>query len=235
MNSSGRTVVVTGAGRGIGRAASLRFARRGDRVVLAARSADQLAETARAIGDESRCLTVAADVSVEADTARIMSEAVRRFGRIDVLVNNAGMAPLAPIERMDTATFDRMIAVNVRGLFLCCRAAWPHLRAAGGGVIVNISSRAASDPFPGFAAYGGSKAFVETFTRALGAEGAAEGIRVFGVAPGAVATRMLLDLFPDFPRDKSLDPDEVSGLIEGLCDERFHACSGQTLGIARPE
>jgi NAD(P)-dependent dehydrogenase (short-subunit alcohol dehydrogenase family) len=230
----GKTVLITGAGRGIGRATALRFARGGAQTVLVGRTAEALEETARQItaaGGAAFC--VPADVSREADVQRAVRETLRRFGRIDVLVNNAGVAPLSPLAQMTTASFDELLAVNVRGVFLMCREVWPAMASAGGGVIINVSSRAARDPFPGFAAYGGTKAFVETFTTALAAEGAARGIRAFGVAPGAVATRMLLDLFPNYPRDKLLDPDEVAGLIEWLCDPRCAASSGQTLGLAR--
>lgn len=230
---STRTILITGAGRGIGRAAAIRFASGGGRVVLVARTESELLSTAAAIHRPDDTLCVAADVSREEDAARIIAQAIDRFGRIDVLVNNAAVAPMSPIQRFPTADFDRMVAVNIRGVFLMCRGAWAAL-AERGGVIVNLSSRGATDPFPGFSAYGGSKAFVETFTRALAAEGASRGIRVYAVAPGAVATTMLHSLFPKFPANKSLDPDEVAELIERLCGDAPAVDSGATVPIERP-
>lgn len=227
-----RTILITGAGRGIGQAAAIRFARGGGRMVLVARTESELLATAAAINRPDDTLCIPADVSNEDDAARIMSLAIERFGRIDVLVNNAAVAPMSPIERFSTADFDRMVAVNIRGVFLMCRGAWAALSERG-GVIVNLSSRGATDPFPGFSAYGGSKAFVETFTRALAAEGASRGIRVYAVAPGAVATTMLHSLFPKFPANKSLDPDEVAELIERLCGDAPPVDSGATVPIER--
>jgi len=234
MAATKQTVLITGAGRGIGRASALRFAARGFSVVLTSRTTAELAETAQLLGGKAdNCLAVTADVSAESDVQRLIASAKDRFGRIDILVNNAGIAPLSSVADMTTDVFDRLIGVNVRGVFLTCREVWPVMTAGGGGTIINVSSLSASSPFPGLSAYGGSKAFVETFTRGLADEGRDRNIRVFAVAPGAVGTRMLLDLFPDFPRDQMLDPDAVAGLIEWLCDPRCQACTGETFKISQ--
>lgn len=234
MSETARTALVTGAGRGIGLATARRFARAKMNVVLMARSAADLERAAATLGGRPDArLIVAGDVGREDDVERAVGAAARRFGRIDVLVNNAGAAPLSPIDEMSVADFDKMLAVNVRGVFLLCRAAWPVMKRGGGGTIINVSSLSARDPFPGFAAYGGSKAFVETFTLALAGEGRPHNIRVLGVAPGAVDTAMLRAAFPDYPASNCLDPDDVAATIEEMCepDSRFE--SGQTIPIER--
>lgn len=226
------TSIVTGAGRGIGRATAIRLGRSGGRVALVSRSACELQETALAVRDAGgEPLAIPADVAAETDVVRIIARTQERFGRIDVLVNNAGVAPLSPLPEMSVDSFDWLVAVNIRGVFLLCRAAWPIMASNGGGTIISISSVAARDPFPGFAAYGGTKAFVETFTRGMADEGRAVGIRAFAVAPGAVDTKMLRDLFPDFPAAQTLPADGVAALVESLATGSHPASSGETVTI----
>lgn len=232
--SKDRTAIVTGAGRGIGRAIARRFAAAGMSVVLVARNEQELDETQRAISRSGgRSLPIRADVTREADVERIISETQEAFGRIDVVVNNAGIAPLASIDALEPHLFDAMVATNIRAVYLLCRAAWEPMCTAGGGTIVNISSVAGSDPFPGFGAYGGTKAFVNTFSRALHREGMPHGIRVFCVAPGAVDTQMLRTPFPDFPADRTLDPDEVAAFVESLLLPAAAHLGGQVLTVSK--
>lgn len=229
-----KTILITGAGRGIGRATAVRFARGGANVVLMARSAGELEDAATAVhGAGGMALVARGDVANEADVERVVRAATDRFGRIDVLVNAAGVAPLSALPEMSAEAFDALVAVNVRGVFLMCRAVWAGMAGQGGGTIVNVSSRAAADPFPGFSAYGGTKAFVEVFTKAIAAEGRGVGIRVFAVAPGAVETVMLRGLFPDYPKEQTLAADEVAGVIEWLTDARCAECSGQTVSVVK--
>lgn len=233
---NGKTAVVTGAGRGIGRAIARRLAVHGANVVITSRTADQLDETRRLIergGGGGRVFAMTADVSQRADVEKLFSETVELFGRTDVLVNNAGVAPLAEIEDMEPEMFDHMIEANIRSVYLCSRAAWPTMRAHGEGAIVNIASLAAFDPFPGFAAYGAAKAFIVAYTKNLAKEGAAAGIRVYGIAPGAVETPMLRSAFPDFPGEKALNADEVAALVETVLSPAFRHSSGQTVTIMR--
>ena len=232
--AAARTAFITGAGRGIGAAAAHRLARGGWRVVLLARSAAEIQNVAAGISQHGgAALELPGDVSDEQAVNAAVRAAVERFGGIDLLVNAAGTVHLGPVAEMSLQAFERVMAVNARGVFLTCRAVWPVMAARGGGVIVNVTSMAAGDPFTGLAAYGGSKAFVETLTRGLADEGRKLGIRAFAVAPGAVATRMLSETFPQFPRDEALSPDEVAGMIEWFCDARCSAASGQTLRIER--
>jgi NAD(P)-dependent dehydrogenase (short-subunit alcohol dehydrogenase family) len=226
--------VVAGGSAGIGLAAALHFGARGHRVVLcgrdpqALRAAEQ--EVARVAPD---CLALELDLGEPAAPARLIDEAVGRFGRVDVLVNNAGHAPRAPLEQLAAADFERAVAVNVAAVFRATQAVWPVMRRQGSGVIVNVSSLASVDPFPGFSVYGACKAWVNLFTKAAADEGRPLGIRVYCVAPGAVETRLLRGLFPDFPAEQTLAPAEVAALIGSLCAEPLRSASGQTLFVRK--
>jgi meso-butanediol dehydrogenase/(S,S)-butanediol dehydrogenase/diacetyl reductase len=229
---NGRACIVTGAGRGIGQATVLRLTRAGANVVAAARTVKDLEETARLCAGGGRCLTHVADVSRAEEVAGIVKRCADEFGRVDALVNNAGVAPLGLIEQMDDARFAELMAVNTGAVFFACRAAWPWLKKTR-GTIVSISSMAAVDPFTGFAAYGATKAWVNTFTRGLADEGREFGIKVFAVAPGAVETQMLRGAFPDFPAAKTLKADDVAGMIEWLLDERCQYATGETIYVRK--
>ncbi len=229
-----KTCVITGASRGIGLATALRFAKAGYAIVTAARTAERLVQnTPQICALGADCEPVVADVSRPDNARRLVDSAVARFGRVDVLVNNAAAAPLAAIEELPVDEFDRALALNIGAVFHMTRAAWPVMRCQGGGTIINISSLASVDPFPGFAVYGASKAWVNLFSQAMAAEGKPLGIRVFSVAPGAVETELLRQSFPDLPAGQTLAPTEVAEVIFGLCDARFAPCSGQTIFVRR--
>ncbi|MFQ5428844.1 MAG: SDR family NAD(P)-dependent oxidoreductase [Phycisphaerae bacterium] len=231
----GKTAIVTGAGRGIGRAIARRLAAAGARVAIAARTVDQLDETSRMIErGGGTALAVPADVSRADAVEHLIRETRSRFGDVDLLVNNAGTAPLATIDQMELEVFDKIIATNVRTVYLCCRGVWPYMCARGEGVIVNISSVAAYDAFPGFAAYGAAKAFVVAYTKSLAREGESCGIRVYGIAPGAVETDMLRGALPDFPEEKALAPDDVAAMVETVLSPAHRYSSGQTLIVTKP-
>jgi 3-oxoacyl-[acyl-carrier protein] reductase len=224
--------VVTGGSAGIGLAVVRHFGTRGYRVALCGRAVQTLQAAEREVAQTAPgCLALALDLAEPGAPARLIEEAVRRFGRVDVLVNNAGNAPLAPLDQLTTADFERALAVNVAAVFHTTQAVWPVLRRQGGGVIVNVSSLASVDPFPGFSVYGACKAWVNLFTKAAADEGRPLGIRVFSVAPGAVETRLLRGLFKDFPADQTLAPADVAALIGSLCEEPLRYASGQTLFI----
>lgn len=187
----GRAAAVTGAGRGIGRGIALRLAEAGAAVAVVDRdeaSASAVADEIRAAGGVARA--VRADVSDEADVAALVDACREALGGIDVMVNNAGVFPACPVLSMEAADFDRVLSVNLRGVFLCTRAAALAMVDQGrGGAIVNVTSIDALHPsMVGLAHYDASKHGVWGFTKNVALELADHGIRVNAVAPGAVLT-----------------------------------------------
>ena len=189
IDLSGKTALVTGASRGIGEAAARRLHAAGANVVLMARSGGDIERIADELGD--RALAVTCDVA-DADAVRsAVDRAAETFGSVDILVNNAGLIdPVARIEDADPDAWGQVIDVNVKGVLHGIRYALPHMKASGGGVVVNISSGAANAPLEGWSHYCASKAAVLMLTRALAKEEAENGIRSVGLSPGTVATEM---------------------------------------------
>jgi NAD(P)-dependent dehydrogenase (short-subunit alcohol dehydrogenase family) len=232
-----RVSIITGASRGIGLATAQRFARNGFAIVAAARGEAALRDAADTIRAETAppadVETIAADAGSPAGARQIAAAAMKRFGRIDVLVNNAGAAATNPIPGFDDATFSLLLSANVASVFLMTREVWPIMQRQRGGTIVNISSIASIDSFPGFTVYGACKSWVNAFTKAAAEEGRQHNIRVLAVAPGAVETRMLRDAFPNFPSDQTLDPQDVAAAIDACCDPRLIHATGATLFVRK--
>ncbi len=210
--------LITGAGSGIGRETALALAAAGHDVALVGRTESTLRATASAVVDarpDRRAEVVVGDLADPDGPADIIARTRAALGRLDVLVNNAALASLAPIPGHDASAIDASLAVNVRGPALLIVAAWPIFVAQGSGCVVNVSSRAASDPFPGFFIYAATKAAQESFVRSIHNEGGEHGIRAYAVAPGAVETEMLRGLFSTdvIPPDAALDPKDVAALI----------------------
>lgn len=186
---NGKVVAITGASRGIGAAAARVFAAAGARVALLARSADEIAALAAEIGPSALALTC--DVADAASVERAMAETLGWGGRLDVLINNAGVIePIARLAEADPAEFARAIAINLNGVFNGLHAAIPPMRTQGGGTIITVSSGAAHSPLEGWGAYCASKAGAAMLTRVAHLEEAAAGLRIMGLSPGTVATRM---------------------------------------------
>ncbi|MEV7773358.1 glucose 1-dehydrogenase [Kitasatospora sp. NPDC086791] len=188
-----KSVLVTGAGSGIGRAIALAFAREGARVAVAGRSAAPLAETVELIeraGGKAVALT--GDVTNGEDAARLVRETVEQFGGLDVAVNNAGvLGAIGPVADIDEAEWRRVIDVNLTGTMLAMKHQIGHLRAHGGGAIVNVSSNlGAHRRIPNLAAYAAGKAAVTALTRTAALDHIADGVRINSVSPGAVDTPM---------------------------------------------
>ncbi len=183
-----KVAVVTGAGRGIGRAIALTFAREGADLVLAARSVDKLEEAAAEIQAISRrALVVPTDVTSEESVRNLRDRTLEYFGRVDILVNNSGVGgPSAPIWEIDPRDWDETFAVNVRGVYLCCRAFLPAMIARRSGVVINIGSMTGKRPLVNRTPYAASKLALVGLTRTLAWEVGPYGIRVNVISPGPV-------------------------------------------------
>lgn len=205
--------IITGAGRGIGRAAAIQLGEVGYRLLLVARTRAELNETDRLCGG-GHGIEVA-DVSDPDKAAGVIKAALDHFGRIDAVVHCAGAAPNISIRDMSVARWREAIDVNLSALFYLCHFAWPTFERQGAGVVVNISSMAARDPFPGFAAYGAAKAGTNLFGIVAGREGQPVGVRFHTIAPGAVETKMLRQLFSpqQLATENTLDPADVARVI----------------------
>jgi 2-deoxy-D-gluconate 3-dehydrogenase len=202
LDLKGRVAIVTGGAMGIGAAIARRLHEVGAAVVIADRDGAAAAETATRLGLGTAAIV--ADVSDEADAERLVAETVSTYGSVDILINNAGIYPMTPVLGMKTAEWDRVLAVNLRSVFLCARAAGRRMVAQKrGGVIVNIASMDAFHPtWRGLAHYDASKGGVVAFTRALALELAPHTIRVVAVAPGNIATEGVARLQPNLPADE---------------------------------
>jgi NAD(P)-dependent dehydrogenase (short-subunit alcohol dehydrogenase family) len=187
----GQVAIITGGGRGIGRAIAQALAAAGTAVTVTARSPDQLQETVALIdGAGGRVLAVPADVTDEAAVAHLVAETERQLGPVDLLVNNAGIAgPLVPVWEADPAAWRRCLDINLVGAFLCARAVLPSMTARRRGRIINMSTNV-SYPAPYYTAYMASKVALTRLSECLALETAEYGIRVFSIAPGGVHTAM---------------------------------------------
>ncbi len=226
--------IITGAGSGIGRCVCTRLAGAGFRVALVGRREALLVETASML-EAPDALTLVADVSDAAQAAGVVVRVVEAWGRLDALVNNAGAAPLEPIENTTEYLLESTFAVNAFGPAHMIARAWPVFKRQSSGCVVNVSTVGTVDPFPGFFAYAASKAALESMTRSIMQEGAALGIRAFSIAPGAVETDMLRGLFDEtmVPASAALAPDDVA---EAICDcvlGRREADAGSVIRLVR--
>ena len=211
MRLKDQVAIVTGAGRGIGRAVALAFAREGAAVALAARTVSELEAVADQICRASgRALIVPADVIREESVAALVEKVLAEFKKVDILVTAAGVAAFAPLVDTKPEDWDRMMAVNVRGVFLACRAVLSPMMKQRGGTIINIVSVAAKRTIPGAAAYAASKHAVLGLTQVLAEEIRPHGLRVGALSPGAVDTA-LWDAVPNPPdRSRMLRPEDVA-------------------------
>ncbi|MFI6886025.1 SDR family NAD(P)-dependent oxidoreductase [Streptosporangium canum] len=191
---TGKVVLISGGGSGIGRAGALAFAREGATVVVAGRNADPLRETVDLIEAEGgRAGAVTADVSSSRDVARLVTTTVERHGGLHIAFNNAGVFEAGPLADMDEAAWDHLIAVNLTGVFLSMKHQIAHMRVNGGGVIVNTASNlGAHMRLPFLGAYAASKAAVSALSRAAARECIGQGIRINAISPGPVDTTMSL-------------------------------------------
>ena len=236
----GKVAVVTGASRGLGRAIALALAAEGADVALAARSRPDLEETAHIAEKRGvRALVVPTDVRRFDEVEALMREALAHLGRLDVVVNNSGVAKVTPLAETTPADWQSIIDVNLTGVFHGCRAAAPHLIAQRSGKIVNIASVLGAVGLPGYAMYAASKGGVIALTRALGVEWARHGVQVNAIAPGWFATDMTHTAFADprinerltrdIPARRIGRPEEIGPLAVYLASAASDFMTGQTL------
>jgi len=223
----GRVAIVTGASSGIGRRTAELLAERGARVAIMARSAGKI----RALESES-ILAVPGDVTDLADVERLFSQTEQRFGRCDLLVNNAGVIDPAPLIDTTHEQWQRLFAVNVDAIFLTCRRALPSMLERQSGTIVNVASISGvpgPEKFPGWVSYCASKGAIISLTEALAVEVKSRGVRVNCVSPGSVDTPMWAEASGGAPA--AMTADEVAEAILFLASDRSRPMNGQNLNV----
>jgi NAD(P)-dependent dehydrogenase (short-subunit alcohol dehydrogenase family) len=253
MLLAGKVAVITGGGRGIGRAVALKFAGEGAAVVVAARTKSEIEAVAKEIGDaRGRAAAVPADVAEEKNCEYLIRAAEAQFGRVDILVNNAGeYGPVKPIEEITPQEWDRVIAVHLRGAYLLTRLVLPGMYARASGAILNISSLSAKSAFGWGSPYAAAKAGMLGLTRVAAAEAARKGVRVNAICPGPVTeTKMSKDLGKTLAErigvseEKQLasfletvlqgrgqTADEIAAAALFLCSDHASAITGQSLNV----
>jgi 3-oxoacyl-[acyl-carrier protein] reductase len=241
---TGRVAIITGGGTGIGAATARLFAEHGADSVIASRTESELERVAAEIADSSgrRCVAVPTDVKEEADVVRLVARTVDEFGRIDILINNAGGTRLGPLADLPTRAFDSAVGLNLRGAYLCTREAGKHMIARQSGAIVNVSSGAGVNGVKGGAHYAAAKAGLQMFTRVTAAEWGHYGIRANCVAVGLVASERAVEAWEvahldqdamaeGIPLGRPGAPSEVAYAMLFLVSDAASYVSGQTFSV----
>ncbi|MBD0327144.1 MAG: SDR family oxidoreductase [Pyrinomonadaceae bacterium] len=253
MKLRDKTALITGGGRGIGRAVALLFAREGARVALVARTAQQVEQVADEIRATFNTEAVAAvcDVSDAESVARAFASVIESFGGgVDILVNNAGIAESAPLIKTSDELWQRLLAVNLTGTFLCTRAALPAMIERGWGRVINIASIAGKTGAPYVSAYTASKHGVLGLTRSVALEVALKGVTVNAICPGYVETEMTEQAISNItkktgkseseardvlnrmsPQNRMVTPEEVAALALLLASEEGRGINGQAINV----
>jgi NAD(P)-dependent dehydrogenase (short-subunit alcohol dehydrogenase family) len=209
-----KTILVTGAGRGIGRAIANSLAAEGADLILSGRNLDRLHQTADAISEAGgRAHVFQADIGEEDQVLDLFRHIQGRFPRLDVLVNNAGIGEYGPLAEFPTDAFDRIMRVNLRGTFLCCREAMKLMLPQKAGTIINISSVVGFKGYPNQSAYAASKHAIMGLTKALAVEAQPHGIRVSAVLPGGVDTDLVAESRPDLDRACLIAPEDIAETV----------------------
>jgi 3-hydroxybutyrate dehydrogenase len=253
MKLQDRIALITGGGRGIGRAIALAFAQEGAQVAVAARTLEQVERVAREVAElnSTNPLALVCDVSDVGSVERLFERVREGFGRgPDIMVNNAGIAESAPITRTDDELWHRILAINLSGTFYCTRAALPQMLEHGWGRIINIASIAGKTGAPYIAAYSASKHGVLGLTRSVALEVAAKGITVNAICPGYVDTEMTTRGIENItkktrlsaaeamnsikkmsPQNRIIEPEEVAALALLLASEEGRGINGQAINV----
>lgn len=234
MKLEGRVAIVTGAGQGIGRAIAEKLRAEGASVVVADKNSETAEKAAAEIGGTAHV----ADVSDPDQVSALVAAAASQFGTIDILVNDAAIVPFVPWEELDFAEWRRVMSVNIDGVFLMCKAVYPHMKQAGYGRIVNICSNVVTAGTPNMAHYVSAKGAVFAFTRSLATEVGAHGITVNAVAPGLTASEGVMasphaEAFDFVVSLQSIPrrgvPADIAPAVAFLASEEAHWITGQML------
>jgi 3-oxoacyl-[acyl-carrier protein] reductase len=207
-----KTAIVTGASKGIGRAVAVRLSEMGYSLALAARNEEQLEETASLCMGKAIC--VPTDITDEKQVVELLEKTVSEFGRVDVLINNAGMGVFKKLTETSLDEWRKVIDTNLTGSFLCAREAFKIMKEQKGGTVINIASVVGIKGYPNQGAYTASKHGMVGLTKVIAEEGREHGIRTHVICPGGVATEMVRDARPDINPDELLQPDDVADLVE---------------------
>jgi 3-oxoacyl-[acyl-carrier protein] reductase len=231
MRLKGRVAVVTGSGRGIGKAIAVAYAREGAKVVVTARSAAEIRAVAAQIGaDGGEAIAVEADICRDGDVEGLVDQTMRQYGQIDILVNNAAVN-LPVIDTVDMAPDDwrRIVDINLNGVFLCSRASLRHMIPRRSGSIVNISSIGGRHGARGRGPYRAAKAGVINFTETLAAETQRLGIRVNCICPGGVDTEMMRQISGGAAREGLMRPEQIAEVALFLASDESSAITGTSI------
>ncbi|HEY3197835.1 MAG TPA: SDR family NAD(P)-dependent oxidoreductase [Nitrospirales bacterium] len=225
-----KVAIVTGSSSGIGKAIALRLAEEGCKVVVAARRTalcDKLVLKIQDRGGEAA--SIPTDVMDEAQVDRLIAETDQRFGRLDILINNAGIGGKGPIEDMSTQAFDQVLNTNLRGTFFCCRAGFRAMKKTGGGIIINMSSVCGVDAWAGTGSYSASKYGIMGLTKALADEGRPYKIKACAICPGAVADELVDVSREELERSGLISPFDIAETVLYLVSLGPHATVHQII------
>ena len=228
-----RLALITGGGRGIGRAIALEFAREGAEIAVAARTTTQLDSVVAELGKTTRAIAVTCDVADVESVERMFAEVVKTFGRgPDILVNNAGIAESAPLIKTDDELWNRHLAINLSGSFYCIRAALPHMLERGWGRIINMASIAGKTGAPYIAAYTASKHGLLGLTRSVALEVATKGITVNAICPGYVDTEMVTRGVENITAKTGKSAAEALETLKGMSAQRRLVTAEEVAALA---
>ncbi len=239
MRLKNKTAIITGGGTGIGLACARLFAQEGARIAIFGRRQDRLDQAQKEIGDA--VVTIQGDITKEKDTSRLVETAVKQLGKVDILINNAGIFGGGPIHETEDAAWDQTFDINMRGVFQLTRKVLSQMITQGSGNIIHISSVLGMRSIPGAAAYNATKGALNQFSRSIAVEYGGQGIRSNSICPGMIETEMTEDMRQDtalmeeflkrYPLGRFGKPDEVAQACLFLASEESAFITGATLPV----